>query len=401
MAIVIKGARLIDGTGRVPLPRGAVLIEGQRISAVGPEEQVAVPAGNATVIEAGGRTVLPALMDCQIAIIREPFGMGQREIAASTLRGVANGRRCLEVGVTTVRVRHCVHEGIFVLKEAFASGALEGPRLLVAGRAISATGGHGWQIGLGHREADGADEVRKAAREQFKAGADCIKLEAGGGALPADEGVGDEQMTPEELKAAVEEAHKKGKHAFAHVSGGQSARNCIAAGVDSFTHGLFLEEDIVRDMKERGIFLVPTLGTYQRLLDLAAKGELPAHVYPKAQVAVARHKQSFQMALAAGVKIAVGTDSGPPHSPIGDSLPSELEIMNQYGMAPMDVLLSATSRAAELLRLTEDLGTLAAGKLADILIVEGDPLANISKIRNTWIVLKEGRVVFRRQPGVG
>jgi imidazolonepropionase-like amidohydrolase len=241
--------------------------------------------------------------------------------------------------------------------------------------------------------------VRKAAREQLKAGADWIKLMATGGVLPPNERAGDEQMTVEELRAGVEEAHKKGRFALAHISGAQGARNCIAAGVDSFTHGLFLEEDVVRDMKAQGVFLVPTLSAYTRLLELGKKREMPEYVYQKAQLAVASHKRSFQMALAAGVKIAAGTDSGHSHYPIGESIFSELEIMNEYGMAPMDVLMSATSRAAELLRLTDDLGTLEAGKLADILIVEGDPVAKTSEIRKTWMVFKEGRVVFKQGAG--
>ncbi len=238
--------------------------------------------------------------------------------------------------------------------------------------------------------------MRKAVREQLKAGADWIKLMATGGALPPNEGAGDEQMTVEELRAGVEEAHKKGRFALAHISGAQGARNCIAAGVDSFTHGLFLEEDVVRGMKAQSIFLVPTLSAYTRLLELGEKGEVPEHVYEKAKLAVPGHKRSFQMAMAAGVKIAAGSDSGHTHYPIENGIFRELELMNEYGMDPVDVLMSATIRAAELLRLTKDLGTLEAGKLADILIVEGNPLERVNEIRRTWMVFKEGQAVFKK-----
>jgi imidazolonepropionase-like amidohydrolase len=258
------------------------------------------------------------------------------------------------------------------------------------------TGGHSWANGA--CEVDGPDAVRKAAREQLKAGADWVKLFATGGAGSATERVDDEQLTVEELRAGVEEAHKKGRFAYAHVSCARGARNCIVAGIDSIEHGLFLEEDIVRDMRERGIFLVPTLGAYLKLVERGEKGEVPEYMYRKALQVVEAHKRSFQMAMRSGVKIATGTDSGGSWYPMGESLLYEMEIMNRYGMPPMETLISATSRSAECLRMTEDLGTLEAGKLADILIVERDPLANISEIRKTWMVLKEGRIVFQKQP---
>jgi imidazolonepropionase-like amidohydrolase len=401
MITVIKGARLIDGTGAAPLDRAVVVIEGKRISAVGPEREVAIPAGDTTVIDVAGRTVLPALTDAHGGIAglthaEQPYGITEKNIAASILRGVANGRRCLNVGVTTVRVDTCGHHGIFALKEAFASGVVDGPRLIVPGRSICMTGGHSWDGGA--HEADGADGVRKAAREELKAGADWVKLMVTGGAGSPTERLEDNQMTFEEVKAGVEEAHKKGKFAFAHVSCAEGARNCIAAGIDSIEHGILLEEDVVREMKEKGIFLVPTLGVYHRLVERGEKGEVPDYMYRKALQVVDRHAQSFRMALAAGVKIAAGTDSGSYWYPMGESLLYELEIMNQEGMTPMDALISATSQEAELLRLEGELGTLEAGKLADILIVEGDPLASISELRNTWMVYKEGRIVFQKEP---
>ena len=399
MATAIKGARLIDGTGQAVLENAVLLIEDRRIADVGPEGQVVLPAGDVTVVDVEGRTVLPGLTDLHAGIVslshaEQPYGITQRTIASSTLRGVEQGRRCLDHGVTTVRVDSAGHYGIFALKDAFASGVVDGPRLVVPGRGICMTGGHAWNYG--NAEADGADEVRKAAREQLKAGADWVKLMASGGAGSPTERVDDDQMTLEEMKAAVEEAHKKGKYAFAHVSCAACVRNCIAAGVDSIEHGLVLEEDIVQAMLDKGIFLVPTLGVYRRLIERGERGEVPEYMYTKALEVAERHAESFRMALAAGVKIAAGTDSSSGWYPMGDSLLFELETMNSEGMSSMDTLLTATSRAAECLHMTEDMGTLEPGKLADVLIVEGDPLTNISDIRNTWMVLKEGRVVFSR-----
>ncbi len=403
---VIEGAHLIDGTGRDPVDRAVLVIEDDRIKSAGPEGEVDIPTGEAVVIDAAGRTVLPGLADLHLTIA----GLSQEErkssdvwhqnitektIASSTISGVANGQRCLEAGVTTARVDSAGHHGIFALKEAFASSVVPGPRLFVPGRGICMTGGHGWEGGP--IEADGADEVRKAARLQLKAGADWIKLLATGGASSRYERVDDVQMTLEEIKAGVEEAHKKGKFAFAHVTCAEGARLCIEAGVDSIEHGIKLEEDNLLAMKEKGIFLVPTLGTYRRLVEIGRTGQVPPHMYQKALQVVEMHSKSFRMAMEMGVKIAAGTDSGGAWYPAGQSLLNELEVMNQEGMSPMEALISATRRAAECLRMQDDLGTLEAGKFADLLIVEGDPLADISAIRNTWMVFKGGRCVHRSQ----
>jgi imidazolonepropionase-like amidohydrolase len=398
MGVVIKGGRLIDGTGKPPLDRAVVVIEDKHIKAVGAEGQVTLPS-DARVIEANGRTVLPALMDLHAGIAslthaEEPYGMTAKNIAATVLRAVANARRCLNAGVATVRVDLCGHYGIFALKEAFAAGVVDGPRLIVPGRGICMTGGHAWHGGL--HEADGADEVRKAAREDLRAGADWVKLMATGGAGSPTERAEDVQMTLEELRAGVEEAHKKGKFAYAHVSCAEGARLCIEAGVDSIEHGLMLDEDNIRQMKDRGIFLVPTLGVYHKLVERGEKKLVPEFMYRKALQVVERHAKSFRMALAAGVKIAAGTDSGNYWYDMGESLLYELETMHKEGMAPMECLKSATSRAAECLRMTDSLGTLETGKLADVLILDGDPLVNLSAIRKTWMVLKEGRVVFQK-----
>lgn len=397
MALIIRGARLVDGTGRHPIEDATLIVEGKRIVDVARAGKVTEPPGEHTVVDAGGRSVLPGLIDCHVGMAsythaEMPFGASERNIAATTLRGVANGRRCLNVGVTTVRVDTCGHHGIFALKEAFGSGEADGPRLLVPGRGICMTGGHTWDGGC--VEADGEDEVRKAARQQLKAGADWIKLMATGGAGSPMERVEDEQMTVAELRAGVEEAHKKGKHAFAHVSCAAGARNCIAAGVDSIEHGLFLEDDIIEAMVTKGIFLVPTLGVYHRLVERGEKGLVPEYMYRKGVQVVEHHARSFRAALRAGVKIAAGTDSGNYWYPAGDSLLYELEIMNREGMAASDAIRSATGRAAECLHIEAEVGTLETGKLADVLIVDGDPLTDISALKQTWMVWKEGRCVF-------
>lgn len=397
MTIVIQNARLIDGNGGAPLEGATVVIEGHRISAVG--QRVPLPAGEYDVIDAEGRTVMPALMDLHALMPYPSFeeilqGIGEKEAGMILLRAVANGRRCLNAGVTTVRIDMCPHHGLFALREAFASGLLDGPRLFVPGRALTMTGGHAWALGM--HEADGPDEMRKAARQELKAGADWIKLMASGGAGSPTERPEDVQLTAEEMKAAVEEAHKKGKFAYAHVSSTEAARNCLAAHVDSIEHGIDLDDDVLQEMKERGVFLIPTLGIYRRMIECGERAEIPDDMYRKAQKIAVQHRETFRRALQIGVKMAAGTDSGQDWYVNGESLLYELELMNQEGMAPMDVLVAATRRGAECLRIQQDLGTLESGKLADILIVDGDPLANVSALRNTWMVMKEGRVVFRQ-----
>jgi len=400
MFTVIKGARVIDGTGRNPINDAVIVIDDKRINAVGPMAEVRLPDEVGRVIDVHGKSVLPGFIDCHLNMVgpshdEELEGPTIKNISASVLRGVANCRLCLEAGVTMARVDTCGHHGIIALRDAIASGVVPGPRLVVPGRAICMTGGHGWNYG--NHEADGADEVRKAARDELKAGADWIKIMATAGAGSPTERIDDDQMTLDEIRAAVEEAHKKGKFAFAHVSCPEGARHCIEAGIDSIEHGLILEEDIVRDMVARGIYLVPTLGAYRRLVERGRQGLVPDYMYRKALEIVECHAKSFRMALAAGVKMATGTDSGQYWFPPGVSLLTEMEAMHGEGMSAMEVLRSATSRAAELLHVRDDIGSVECGKLADLVILDGDPLADMHNVHNTWAVFKEGTLVFKRE----
>jgi imidazolonepropionase-like amidohydrolase len=185
------------------------------------------------------------------------------------------------------------------------------------------------------------------------------------------------------------------------VSCEEGARTAIAAGIDSIEHGLFLDDGIVQAMKDKGVFLVPTLWLYRRLVELGEKGEIPEWKAKRAASVVPRHLESFQRALRAGVKIATGTDSGEVYTPIGESLLHEMETLYGAGMSAMEVIISATSRAAELLRMTADLGTVQPGKVADLLILDGDPLTDIKAVYRTWMVFKEGRLVYRMDEKAG
>ena len=261
------------------------------------------------------------------------------------------------------------------------------------GRGIAVTGGHGWDTGA--YIADGPDEMRKAAREMIRAGADWVKLFITGGAGSANERLEDHQMTFEEMNAAIDEAHRRGKPVYAHLSVSSAVRDFLKAGGDSVEHGHMLEQDVVDTMVKQGTFYVPTLSVYHRLVERGEKGEVPEFMYRKSLAVVERHRQSFKMALNAGVKIVMGTDSGAYWFPCDMATLYELEIMTKEGMKPMEAIKSATSRAADLLQVSDILGTLEPGKLADILIIDGDPLKNILEIENTWMVIKEGNILVK------
>lgn len=399
MITVFKNARLFDGTGSEPADGATVVVDGTVIQSVlinAPDEG---NPGGANVVDLKGRLLMPALTDTHVGFTRpvvpeypDPYQTKAKYWVDSALRAVVNGQKCLAAGITTVRQDSASDEGIYALKEAYATGLLEGPRVVVPGQGITMTGGHAWYE---CHEADGEDEVRRVARLQLKAGADWIKLmaTAGSGGSSPNESPEQPQMTLEEMRAGVEEAHKKGRFAMAHVSCAEGARTALKAGVDSVEHGLFLEEDIVADMAERGVFLIPTLWLYTRLVEEGEQGRMPQWKYERAKGVVPLHARSFQIAMEAGVKIAAGSDAGSSYTPLGESLFHELEYMHALGMSRTEVLVSATRRAAECLRFDKTLGTVEVGKTADLLILDGDPTKNISDIRKTWHVYKEGRLV--------
>ena len=254
---------------------------------------------------------------------------------------------------------------------------------------ICITGGHGWQVGC---EADGPDEVRRAARKQIKAGVDCVKFMATGGVLTKGGRPGVPQLQLEELKAGIEEAHKVSLRTAAHSQGPEGSRNAVLAGIDSIEHGVALSEETIEEMVKRNVFLVPT---FSAPVNIMAKGEeagIPKEFVEKTKRVEDEHIRSVFRAKKAGVKIAMGTDAGTPFNQHGEN-PSELVYMTDFGFSAEEALLSATSTAAELLGLEGRIGTIAVGKLADLLIVEGNPLEDIRVLTDPGrivAVFKEG-----------
>jgi imidazolonepropionase-like amidohydrolase len=389
----LVGGELIDGTGGAPLKEAIVLIEGDRISTVGRAEAITVPA-EAEVIDVTGKTVMPGLINCHAHLCLDGSSdpvtaLKQRSFTESVLIAAKHAEAALRAGVTTVRDLGG-WEGIDLgLKKAINDGLIPGPRMLVSGRLLCMTGGTAHLIG---REVDGPHEARKGAREQIKAGADVIKVMATGGVMTHGTDPGSAQLTFEELRAAVEEAKKAGKLTAAHAHGATGIKNAIRAGADSIEHGFFLDAEAIDMMLERGTTLVPTLAPLYEITCRGPEFGIPASVIEKAQRARDAHLDSFRRAQEAGVPIAAGNDGGTPFNR-ADNLLTELECMVAAGMTPVEALATAHSTAAELLRMADQIGTVEAGKLADLVVLDADPQADISAVRQVHMVLKAGQRV--------
>jgi imidazolonepropionase-like amidohydrolase len=409
--MVILGARLIDGSGRDPIDEAALLIEDGRIVAAGPQAKVEIPK-NALVIEAQGMTVLPGLIDCHVHLaIKAGNSLTDRVMSLPSLNllyAVPNSRATLEAGITTVRDAGGTPAGV---KHAVERGLFPGPRMLVAVTILSQTGGHadgympcGMDLRLGnfpdvpHSVVDGVDAMHKKVREVLRAGADWIKLCTSGGVMSTADDPSSPQFTVAEIEAAVYEAAMHHKRCMAHAQATQGIKNALKAGVATIEHGIWLDDEAIEMMKRQGAYLVPTLVAPRDVLAFADAnpGALPEVVVQKARAVVEDHSASIRKAIEAGVKIAMGTDSGV--GPHGRNA-RELGLMVEHGMTPMQSILASTSEAARMLHLEKDLGTLETGKLADVLIIDGDPLEQITVVEDQGkvaLVMKAGQIVKSR-----
>lgn len=404
MSLAITNGTLIDGSGSEPQSGITILIEGERITTMG--RSISIPR-DATVIDAQGGSVLPGLIDCHVHFAMEypyPARFLGTPPSLRLLETIPRMRATLDAGVTTVRDAAGAPAG---LKHAVERGIVAGPRMQVAVSMISQTGGHGdgyypccVDMGLfGIRfydvpggVSDGVDEVRKATREILRAGADWVKLATSGGVLSTSDSPKSSQLTVEEIATAVYEAEAQDKRCMAHAQGSQGIKNALLAGIASIEHGVYLTDELIEMMIDRQVYLVPTLMAPLVVVEFGKEHPdiLPAIMIEKAISVVDAHQQSFRRAVQAGVKVAMGTDSGVGRH--GDN-GRELQLMVEHGMTPTQAIVASTSSAARLLRLDNQLGTLDEGKLADIIIVEGDVLDNISRIanpNNVKFVLKGG-----------
>jgi imidazolonepropionase-like amidohydrolase len=414
--LILTKARVIDCTGAAPRPDQTVVLRGNQIAAVGDHAAVAADLPPDTLsIDLGGKTLLPGLIDCHVHITWNPDpNAPPARITSVPVRGVGywNSRSLLyavracqmtvEAGFTTIQDLMGPNNESFALRDALAAGEFIGPRLLASGMCITHTGGHGTEYFADTfaYTADGADEVFKAVRKQINAGADVIKIMGGTRPALSPPYRGRQGYITEEMKPGVEEAHRAGLRVAVHAhSDTQGIKNSILAGVDSIEHGFPLDEEGADMMVERGTFLVPTLSVNPAALECIARG---IWTYKGSEAQVQRMAdaapKTIEIARKAGVKIAFGTDAAMPLVMHGGNA-REFHWLTEYGMSPMEALLTATRNAAENLRLLDQIGTIEAGKLADLVVVDGDPLADIHILEDLnciKAVFRDGSIVVNR-----
>lgn len=411
---VLKAARLFDGKSNALVKPGVVVVTDGKIAAAG--TSAAIPAG-AETIDLGDATLLPGFIDAHTHVTmmyREDYARAeleglQKPIPEMALDASVNARITLMAGVTTVRDVGSAYYLDAGLRNAINRGVVPGPRMLVAVHAIGATGGHcdetGYRAGVFGKETgpeegviNGADQARQAVRLAHKYGATIIKTCATGGVLSLADAVDTPQLTQEELNAIVDEAHALKLKTAAHAHGAEGAKRAIRAGIDSIEHGSFLDDEALNMMKQRGTYYVPTLMAAQGLSEQISKGvAIPPAIRVKADAAIAAIHQTFQKALGMGIKIGLGTDAAVyPHG----RNPEEFHQMVDLGMKPIDALKAGTSVDAELLGLADKIGTLEAGKLADVVAVPGDPVENIRATEHAFFVMKDG-VIYKNDRGAG
>jgi imidazolonepropionase-like amidohydrolase len=403
----LVGGALIDGTGERITENATVLIDKDTIVDVGPRETITVPASCET-LDITGKTLMPGLIDTHVHLhIGEhdliiPSGGLPPELNQSMtfigIKGYAHAKRAFEMGFTTLRDAGDVGYLSVALRDAINMGMVEGPRIVASGQWLSTTGGHADYLPLWLKRTDdasnvvdGIDQVLKAVRRQIKMKTDWIKLYVTGGIMdPEDK----QEFTDAELKTAIEEAHGKGKYVMGHCMHARGTLAGLKAGLDTIEHGTDLTEEIVELMLQKGACLIPTIAVQTAIVNRGREFGLPQTYVERFTAHVEQGRKSFALALEAGVPIALGTDAGFNVMLHGENA-RELEALAEYGMTPMQAIVSATSQAASALRLDDKIGTVERGKQADLLVVNGNPSVDVRILQdsnNILMVMKEGTI---------
>ncbi|MDA0706874.1 MAG: amidohydrolase family protein [Proteobacteria bacterium] len=395
----IRSGQLIDvATGRA-LSDQVIVIQGDKILRVGTAADVTVPA-DANIIDLSGQTVLPGLIDMHDHLTSDHRFHGYQGLGISVPRqalyGALNARITLNAGFTTVRNVGASGFADVALRDAINAGEIDGPRLRVSGPSLGITGGHcdnnllPAEYGVQNEGiADGPWAVRAKVRETIKYGADLIKFCATGGVLSKGDSVGDQQYTLEEMLALVEEAHQHGRKVAAHAHGAEGIRSAILAGVDSIEHASLIDDEGIRLAKQHGTFLVMDIYNDTFILENGASvGMLPESLDKERQIGQLQ-RDNFRKAFKAGVRMAFGSDGAVyPHGDNG----RQFAYMVEYGMTPMQAIQAATVEAAELIGWPDTVGAIEPGMFADIIAVNGDPLADVTVLENVSFVMKGGKV---------
>lgn len=406
----IRAGRLFDGTGDKIKENVVIVVQDERIQSVSPAGSVSIPAG-ATVIDLSRATVLPGLIDCHTHLGSRADRYDEIYYFKSTpfesaFAAVVHARKTLEAGFTSVRDVGSLPFLAVDLRNSINEGYIPGPRVVASGPAISITGGHGdvnnfspqTRLSMFPEErnfqiADGVDQVRHVVRAQVKYGVDVIKILATGGVLSKGDSPGAPQFTFEELKAAAEEAHMAGRKIAAHAHGTQGIKNAILAGIDSIEHASLIDDEGIRLAKEHGTYLVMDIYNDDYILGKAIEFGLPQENVEKEKQVGRLQRENFQKAVEAGAKMAFGTDAGVyPH---GDNA-KQFYYMVKYGMTPAQAIRAATVNASDLIGRSKDVGSIEAGKYADIIAVSADPLQNVRALEGVGFVMKGG-VVYKDQ----
>lgn len=404
---LIRNGTLIDGTGKPAVQDAAIVIQDNKITSIGKANEIKLSNSEMVEIDVKGGYILPGFFDTHVHLLFEGFNMVrdmQEPFSARFYKSIGNMRRTIEAGVTSVRDAGGADAGV---KQSVENGEIIGPRMQISISVLTITGGHGdgwmlsgneWELfpvypGFPHGLVDGEPNVRRKVREVLRAGAEVIKICATGGVLSPTDHPEFIQFSPEELRIIVEEAEfRRGVKVMAHAQGAQGIKNAVRAGIHSIEHGIYLDDEAIELMLENGTYLVPTLLAPIGVLEAGENGGMPDYGIRKAREIVDIHKESIAKAHKAGVKIAMGTDSAV--TPHGQNL-RELGLMVNAGMSPMEAIVSSTSLAAECLGWDEHLGSLEADKLADLIVVKSNPLADIRTLEmvdNIAFVMKDGAI---------